>query len=68
MKELAKGLNMTKATPSSKVKPYNVFQKEQRALLKKTDPKMSLKDVNSRLGTMWKALSDTDRVKYSATV
>ena len=53
---------------SSKVKPYNVFQKEQRALLKKTDPKMSLKDVNSRLGTMWKALSDTDRVKYSATV
>lgn len=53
---------------SSKVKPYNVFQKEQRTLLKKTDPKMSLKDVNSRLGTMWKALSDTDRVKYSATV
>jgi len=53
---------------SSKVKPYNVFQREQRALLKKTDPKMSLKDVNSRLGTMWKALSDTDRVKYSATV
>jgi len=53
---------------SSKVKPYNVFQREQRALLKKTDPKMSLKDVNSRLGTMWKGLSDTDRVKYSATV
>jgi hypothetical protein len=52
---------------SSKVKPYNVFQREQRALLKKTDPKMSLKDVNSRLGTMWKGLSDTDRVKYSAT-
>ena len=52
---------------SSTAKPYNVFQKEQRALLKKSEPKLSLKDVNSRLGTMWKALSDTDRARYSVT-
>jgi len=56
-----------KSESSTKVKPYNVFQKEQRALLKKSEPKLTLKDVNSRLGTMWKALSDTDRVKYSLT-
>ena len=56
-----------KSESSTKVKPYNVFQKEQRAVLKKSEPTLTLKDVNSRLGTMWKALSDTDRAKYSAT-
>ena len=54
----------TSTTSTKSVKPYNVFLKEQRALLKKENPDMPLKDVNSKLGTMWKALSADEKAKY----
>ena len=56
----------TEATAQKVVKPYNVFQKEQRALLKKSNPDMALKEVNSKLGTMWKELSAAEKAKYGA--
>ena len=55
----------SEGTSKKTVRPYNVFAKEQRALLKKENPDMPLKDVNSKLGTMWKALSTEEKSKYS---
>lgn len=59
--------NSSKKSKSSSttVKPYNVFQKEQRPLLKESNPNMPLKEVNSKLGAMWKALSTEQKARYS---
>ena len=46
---------------------YNAFQKEQRPLIKKSDPTMALKDVNSKLGSLWKALSTEEKAAYDTT-
>ena len=59
------GTSSTKKSSGTKQKQsYNLFQKEQRPLIKKANPSMALKDVNSQLGTMWKALSDEEKNKY----
>ena len=54
----------TSTSASKPVKPYNAFQKEQRPLIKKSDPTMALKDVNSKLGSLWKALSTEEKAAY----
>ena len=40
------------------------FKKRTKGSLKKENPDMPLKDVNSKLGTMWKALSADEKAKY----
>lgn len=59
-----KASRTTKSTTS--VGSYNVYQKQMRADLKKQHPKLSSKDLNSKLGEMWLGLSDTEKSQYVA--
>lgn len=43
---------------------YNIFQKKQRPLIKKEHPSLGLKDINSKLGEMWKGLDITQKAVY----
>jgi hypothetical protein len=52
--------------PSTTSKPivlgnYNIFQKQQRPLIKKEHPSLGLKDINKKLGDMWKALDSKQK-------
>jgi len=67
--ELTKPLKSTKTKstkPTTTSKPivlgnYNIFQKQQRPLIKKEHPSLGLKDINKKLGDMWKALDSKQK-------
>ncbi len=62
----AKGKTKGKEKKTSKTSPYDNFQKQHRALIKKENPNMVLKEVNTKLGSMWKGLSEEERSQYIA--
>lgn len=47
----------SKKTASKATGSYNVFQKAKRQELKSANPKLGLKEINSKLGEMWQSLS-----------
>lgn len=49
------------AAPSS----YNVFQKQMRPKLKDEFPTLSTKEITSKLGESWRALSDAEKATYA---
>ena len=52
------------ATKSSTPSSYNVFQKKMRPQLKSQFPDLPTKDITSKLGEAWRALSDADKAAY----
>jgi len=49
---------------SSSTGSYNVFQKKTRPVIKKENPKLALKDINTKLGEMWRGLDATQKAVY----
>lgn len=49
---------------SKTVGSYNVFQKAKRSELKEANPTLVLKEINSKLGEMWKGLSTEQKAVY----
>ena len=49
---------------SSSTGNYNVFQKKTRPIIKKENPKLALKDINTKLGEMWRGFSATQKGVY----
>jgi hypothetical protein len=43
---------------------YNVFQKKTRPIIKKQNPKLALKEINTKLGEMWRGLDATQKEVY----
>jgi hypothetical protein len=56
----------TKSSPSSSssIGNYNAFQKKHRQIIKKENPKLALKDINTKLGEMWRGLSSSQKEIY----
>lgn len=54
----------TTESPARKASPYNNFQKQMRPQLKKEFPNAALKEINSKLGAAWSALSEDQRTQY----
>ena len=52
-------------TKSSSPSSYNVFQKKMRPQLKEQFPNLSTKEITSKLGESWRALSDTEKATYA---
>jgi hypothetical protein len=50
--------------PKRSLTSYIFFCKEQRAVLKEKQPKLSTKELTSELGKRWKELSDAQKVPY----
>mmetsp|Transcript_36416 Transcript_36416/g.81038 ORF Transcript_36416/g.81038 Transcript_36416/m.81038 type:complete len:91 (+) Transcript_36416:153-425(+) len=53
--------------PNAPKKPmgaYMFFCAEKREQLKKDNPELKVTEVAAKLGAMWKALDDKDKVKY----
>lgn len=69
-----KGSTKTKASKSSankkasstskSVGSYNAFQKAKRPEVKSANPKLGLKDVNTKLGQMWQSLTAEQKAVY----
>lgn len=53
------------ATKSSSPSSYNIFQKKMRPQLKEQFPDLSTKEITSKLGESWRALSDTEKATYA---
>lgn len=53
------------ATKSSSPSSYNVFQKKMRPQLKEQFPDLSTKEITSKLGESWRALSDAEKATYA---
>ena len=53
------------ATKSSSPSSYNVFQKKMRPQLKEQFPDLSTKEITSKLGESWRALSDSEKATYA---
>jgi len=53
-----------KSSTSSSAGSYNVFQKKTRPIIKTENPKFALKDINTKLGEMWRGLNATQKSVY----
>jgi len=66
-KTISPSKSSTKTTgtkTSSSTGSYNVFQKKTRPVIKKENPKLALKDINTKLGEMWRGLDATQKAVY----
>lgn len=59
-----KKVTKSSSTKTASTGSYNVFQKKQRAGVKSSNPKLGLKDINTKLGEMWRGLSDQEKAVY----
>ena len=60
------GKSATKsASKSSSPSSYNIFQKKMRPQLKEQFPNAATKEITSKLGEAWRALSDEEKATYA---
>ena len=57
--------NKHKDEPKKPKSPYICFCSEMRAKVLEDEPKLDNKKIMSRLGELWKELSDTEKIKWS---
>lgn len=55
---------MTTTKPKRKLNAYMNFVKKMRSKVVKDFPKLSFTEIGSKLGEMWRALSDDEKKKY----
>ncbi len=71
LKKSSKSSKSSKTIKTNNTKPstpstgnYNIFQKKTRPLIKKEHPKLALKEINTKLGEMWRGLNATQKGIY----
>ncbi len=62
--KVSKSTESTTTSSSSSTGSYNVFQKKNRKTLKEKHPDLGLKDINVKLGEMWRSLSVEQKAVY----